>query len=85
MGLDNLPGWSYSAERAWYDPPEYDDVPEEETEMTVKQLLEVMKRNAENIHNDRPERGKTPRVAETSNVGDRRQRCGGSDASRGAV
>ena len=81
----NQQGWSYSAERAWYEPPEYDDVPEEETEMTVKQLLEVMKRNAEKIHNERPERCKTPRMAEAENVGDRRQRCGGSDAVSGTV
>lgn len=53
-------GWSYSAERAWYEPPEppaYDDEDGEEREMTVKELLEVMKRNAEKIHNDRPVKG----------------------------
>lgn len=81
----NQQGWSYSAERAWYDVPEYEDEPKPEQEMTVKQLLEVMKRNAEKIHNDRPERCKAPRMAEAENVGDRRQRCGGSDAARRVV
>ena len=66
-------GWSYSAERAWYEPPEYDDAPEESDEMTLAELLEEMRKIAEKIHDNRPDQCKTPRMAETSKVGHRRQ------------
>ena len=42
MGLDNLPGWSYSAERAWYEPPEYDAPTPPENDISVKQLIKIM-------------------------------------------
>lgn len=42
MGLDNLPGWSYSAERAWYEPPEYDTPTPPENDISVKQLIKIM-------------------------------------------
>lgn len=42
MGLDNLPGWSYSAERAWYDAAEYEDPTPPEKDISVKQLIKIM-------------------------------------------
>ncbi len=42
MGLMNQPGWSYSAERAWYTPPEYDDPTPPENDISVKQLIKIM-------------------------------------------
>lgn len=42
MGLDNLPGWSYSAERAWYDVPEYEDPIPPKKDISVKQLINIM-------------------------------------------
>jgi hypothetical protein len=44
MGLDNLPGWSYSAERAWYDAAEYDTPTPPENDISVKQLIIIMNR-----------------------------------------
>lgn len=35
-------GWSYSAERAWYEPPEYDDPTPPENDISVKQLIKIM-------------------------------------------
>lgn len=42
MGLDNIPGWSYSAERAWYEPPEYEGPTPPENDISVKQLIKIM-------------------------------------------
>lgn len=38
----NQPGWSYSAERAWYEPPEYDTPTPPENDISVKQLIKIM-------------------------------------------
>lgn len=53
MGLDNIPGWSDSAERAWYEPPEpwgsCGEEKEEEEYITVKKLIKIIEeRNRKN-------------------------------------
>ena len=48
MGLDNLPGWSYSAERARYDAPEYEAPTPPEKDISVKQLIKIMNRRNSN-------------------------------------
>lgn len=35
-------GWSYSAERAWYEPPEYDTPTPPENDISVKQLIKII-------------------------------------------
>lgn len=42
MGLMNQPGWSYSAERAWYEPPEIESPTPPEKDISVKQLIKIM-------------------------------------------
>lgn len=48
MGLGNIPGWSYSAERAWYDVPDYEDEPKPEREMTVREVIKIMNERNKN-------------------------------------
>jgi hypothetical protein len=77
-----------SAERAWLEPPEpwgsdgedepldpwgSDGEDEPEREITVKELIERMRKNAEKFHNNRPERREASRMAQAQAVGNRRQ------------